>query len=177
MKMQEFKQLCQRLEVNFERELPDDKVGLWFEKLRFWPAEKFERVVEILLEESERFPALSQVLKAGYAIPEEQKAAVFQDCRVCDGVGCVTAIYLHGAERYKTCFRCYNCFNWQGKFSEVLPIWSDEFLSKNYILELDDTEFLSTEETEGLIKRAFPKIEFGKRPERKIMTLDEWEQN
>lgn len=159
MNFVEFQSTCARLEMNFDRQLPDEKAKLWFEKIKSWSRYKFSKVVEGLIEEQERFPALAAVLKAGQAVYENIQTQKLIPCDLCDSSGMVHA----EKEGYKTAFRCPSCTNWSGKYSEKIPLWDTSYREKGYkflsdnFIDLDHTDPLQIKGLK-MIQDVSPKI-------------------
>lgn len=141
MNLGEFNNVIRRLESAFNREMPDEQKDLWFEKLGSWSRHKFSKIAETIIDENDRFPVLSTILKtsSGFSNEAHVQNLTRTDCLLCEGSGHVTA----KKDGYNTCFRCPQCRNWDGKLSEKIPQWAQEFFERGYRLETPD---LSLEE-------------------------------
>lgn len=143
MNIVEFYDEIKKLELAFDRPLKKEQRDLWFEKFERWPRWKLNKVIDSVIDESERFPPIAALMKRGETIQDKPALTRGTRCEMCDSYpneprGTVTAI----KDGYKTTFRCHCCRNWEGRFSESIPVWSQYYEQQGYrleTLELDAT--------------------------------------
>lgn len=85
----------------------------------------------------DRPPTYSQFVGLRASCMDIVQAKESKYCFKCAGSGSVAAIRTEG--NYvsgETCFRCSNCQNWKGVFSENIPVWDSRFESKGYALKV-----------------------------------------
>ena len=129
----QFNDQLSTLERFFGKSLNLDQRAIWKSKLIHWSESKFARVINHAIEEQERFPALAVILKSGRDIPDEQVPQREKSvCNLCQGDGVVTA----KKDGYNTTFRCSECQNWQGRYSESIPLYSQKYYRDGY--KVDD---------------------------------------
>lgn len=162
MNHSEFKEICKKLEFNFDKALTAEKADIWFEKIRPWGKIKFAQVVENILEQNDRFPSLAVILKSGELVRELKKKSESEpklpDCDVCDSSGMVSAIRKSEKwQGYKTAFRCPSCFRWAGKYSEEIPIWESKF-SEKFQLQVNWVDLKTTKEERAEVVKVFPQF-------------------
>lgn len=159
MNQSEFFTTIQRLENSFGKQMSDAQKDLWFEKLKSWSRHKFSKVIELILEDGERFPVLGSVIKLGIQISDAIPPKERQPCDLCNMGGTITAI----KNSYKTTLRCPSCGNWEGRYSEKIPIWKSDFIDKGYRIDpdvylvLDHTDEMQVKGM-NLIQSMAPKI-------------------
>ena len=130
----EFFQAISRMEIAFGKLMADAQKDLWFEKLKPWSRYKFSRVVENIIDENEKFPVLATVLKKGAEFVDFNPQVERSACDLCDGAALITAV----KDGYKTAFRCPVCRNWQGRYSESIPIWETKWRNFGYRLQSEE---------------------------------------
>jgi len=132
MTFMEFDTAMRQLRMAYNKQLEDEQMQFWFEKFKNWPAFKFGRAIDLCIEENDRFPSIASVNKKGYEITDPTvPSGPVSGCERCQAKGHVTALSKDG---YKTCFRCFECNNWQGRFSDSIPLWSMTFHLDGYRL-------------------------------------------
>lgn len=110
----------------------EGEYNLWFLKFKHWSLPRFQKVIDVLVEQEDKFPSISKVLKAGASLHEDEiKRNVFH-CPYCDSTGIVSASF----EKGHYCFRCNVCRNWEGFYSEKIPVWSQTWHIQGYEMEL-----------------------------------------
>ena len=137
METRTFKSIFGDLEMAFNKKNTEEQFKLWYMRYKKWSLEKFARVVELAIDQCERFPTIAAFNAIGATVHGlDQKTAIGTRCEMCDSYpnepkGVVTAI----KDGYKTCFRCHCCTNWAGRYSERIPVWSNAYLKAGYELE------------------------------------------
>ena len=134
MNNSEFFQAVSRLEIAFGKVMPDTQKDLWFEKLRPWSRYKLSKVFENIIDEHDRFPVLATVIKKGSEFIDHNPKIERKPCDLCDGAAMITAV----KDGYRTAFRCPVCRNWEGRYSEKIPIWETKWRDAGYRLQSED---------------------------------------
>lgn len=130
MNFQEFDKTINQLKFAYGKQIADDQMQFWFEKFEKWSAFKFEKAIGLCIEENDRFPSIAAIVKKGYEITDPTLfARQAVDCHACRSNGVVSALL----EKYQHTFRCGSCSNWQGRFSESIPLWSQLFKIQGYV--------------------------------------------
>jgi len=137
MENRTFKEILAQLEGAFNKRFTDEQQRLWVSRYAKWPLEKFARVVDLAIDQCDKFPTIAAFNAIGASVHGlDQKTAVGSRCEMCDSYpnepkGVVTAL----KDGYRTCFRCHCCTNWAGRYSERIPVWSNACLKAGYALE------------------------------------------
>lgn len=128
----QFNEQLSTLEKFFGKTLTLEQRTIWKSKLIHWSEAKFSKVINHAIEEQERFPALAIILRAGRDIPDEQalkREKAF--CKFCQGDGVIST----KKDGYNTLFRCPECKNWEGRYSESIPFYGRDFIRDGYKIE------------------------------------------
>lgn len=161
MNFSDFSTAMANLEMAYGKSISESQMDFWFDKFKPWPAQKFIKIVDKHIEESERFPTIAALLKRGNEIAEASPQSEKTPCKTCNSYGSVTAIH----ERCKFTFRCADCRNWVGRLSEGIPLWSGFYQIQGYVL--DKLQGNDSEQGKAFLKQALAKPEFGKEAFRK----------
>ncbi len=85
----------------------------------------------------DRPPTYAQFLGLRSSCMDILEAKQSKHCFKCSGSGSVGAIRTEGEYiSGDTCFRCPNCQNWRGVFSEAMPVWDSKYESNGYKLKV-----------------------------------------
>lgn len=110
---------------------------LWEKDYANTPIEVLKRMVDKFIKTaSSRTVLYSEFVALRSFCMTPRQANESKYCFKCLGSGSLAAIRTEGEYvSGDTCFRCPNCQNWRGIFSECIPIWVDSFVSKGYNLK------------------------------------------
>jgi len=119
-----------QLRAAFPRsELKEDEVEVWFKKFKHWSLKRFQSAIDKAIETESKFPSIAKILEIGRDFDDEQlKTTPKQHCDSCLSSGIINAT-LGG---YSFAFRCDDCRNWDGYFSENIPLWSAIYIGEGY---------------------------------------------
>lgn len=141
MRVEEFRKGMQLLTDFYAKSLGDKASDVWWSKVRNLDYDFFLKAIDEITSNERQMPTPAILLKyaeEAKSLKRDSNQIEFhrEECGVCNGCGIVTAIHKadNGCE-YDTAFRCYSCTNWQGRYSDKIPIWSSSFRSKGYYLK------------------------------------------
>lgn len=134
MRTDEFRRELLYLSDAVGKTITESQKEIYFDRFKTWSQKKFRRVSDLCINEYEgrNFPSIATLLRLGRDIPDEQSPEREKvSCKLCYGDGVITA----KKNGYNTTFRCSECQNWQGRYSESIPAYTSRYLRDGYKLE------------------------------------------
>lgn len=135
---EEFTRITAKLESCFNKRLNDIQLDVWFDELKYYEADKYERAVRKLIATSQYSPTLSAVLNAVRTVKD---AEVFEKekvpCKACKGTGYVLYNKIVDGISYQYACQC-NCKNGIGLDYDGTKIGDKEHRSPYYLAKAED---------------------------------------
>lgn len=111
--------------------------NLWEKNYASTKNDVISKMVDKAAGSFDRPPTYAQFLGLRSSCMDILEAKESKHCFKCSGSGSVGAIKTEGAYiSGEYCFRCPNCQNWRGVFSESIPQWDIRYESNGYKLKV-----------------------------------------
>lgn len=137
MTMEEFNRATDIMEEFYNKKFNDTQIEIWFDELKYYSAEKYEKAVRYLCKTSQYRPTLNAVIEATTKAKLNNNLKQKVECNLCRGTG----YYLYKKEidgqLYDYACLC-NCENAEGLEYDGTKIADVEHRSPYYLKRLDE---------------------------------------
>lgn len=130
MTFEEFTIATKTLEDFYGKELNTTQTKIWFEKLKYYTQEKYERAISNQCEVSRYMPTLSQILEVIPKSNGETRETI--PCDICKGTGYITYWKEENGQKYQYVCLCV-CKNAEDKHYNGMAINDKEHRNPYYI--------------------------------------------
>lgn len=140
--LEEMERLHKSLDASGTKNSIAEKINEWW---KLWetdykntPVEVIKKMVDKFIKNATTRTVLYKEfvdLRSSCMDPRQKNES--KHCFKCLGSGSVAAIRTEGEYiSGDTCFRCPNCQNWRGVFSEAMPVWDTKYERMGYKLKV-----------------------------------------
>jgi hypothetical protein len=156
MTFDEFKRASQRLEDCYGRTLSQPQAQIWFDELKYYTLEKYEKAIRNLCTSYQYFPTLSVMLNAIKNVKADVNLAPSEPvpCEACRGSGYLFYKKVIDGIPYDYVCLC-SCQNAIGKEYDGTKIADKEHRSNYYIAKAEDVFY-----KQNLVKPEAKAIDF-----------------
>lgn len=132
-----FRRLCAAFRVT----PADTMIDVWAEQMQTLTHARWERIVEQLIAQHERFPTIAVAHRMHRELPRDAATAGRIACVVCEGTGVISS--RCDAAWYT--WRCAACTNGHGRY-DALPVWSADAKTRGHVVQFACSEWDATNE-------------------------------